>query len=445
MKTNSSSKNKIYKEEEKINSKLKWINFNRIAKETGFLEREAKKISPKNFLIGLYLMVFSPGNNTLETWASNIGILIGDTVSKQAIDKKIKKDPTNFLRKLLETVIKRTLSYNRTEIIKGFRNIFIQDSTSIKLKGNLSKYYPGNQNKYPKKKKSVLKIQTIYNLVNRSFRSFELTSFRANDQSRSKDILEFASKGDLVIRDQGYFSFEIFKKMIAIGIFFISRLRYGIAIYDSKTKKRIKLLKLLKNRSFLDKYVTMGSKNPMEVRLIALKLDPKTASERRRRARADRDRRLNHSKEYMQLLGWKILITNLQRERLSLKQIMALYAIRFRIEVIFRCWKSYFKLTDVQKINNKLTVETYIYSMLIFIILFQTEFYRYIDNIVSEEKTISLMKLSKFIANNLLLLLIAELLNTSSFKILLKQIEYYCSYQPRNDRIYYTDILLKLG
>lgn len=445
MKTNSSSKNNINKNEERIHRKLKGINFKKIAKQTGFVEREVKKISPKNFLIGFFLMVFSSGSNTLESWASKIGLLIGETVSKQAVDKRIKKDPTIFLRKILETVIKRNLNYKTDEVIKGFSNIFIHDSTSIKLNGSLCKYYPGNENMYPEIKKSVLKIQAIYNVVKRSFRNFEVTSFRDNDQSKSKDILQYAKKDDLVLRDQGYFSFDVFNSMITKGIYFISRLRFGVAVYENETLERIKLLKLLKNKSFLDQYVTIGRSNPIRVRLIALKLDHKTASERRRRAKLDRDRRLNHSKEYMNLLGWRILITNLDRERLSLNQIIDLYAIRFRIEVIFRCWKTYFKISNVQQINNKLRLQSYIYSMLIFIILFQTEFYRYVENTVTERREISVMKFSKFIANNLMLLLIAETLKECSFECILKQIDYYCCYQHRTDRLSFSDLLLKLG
>ena len=50
--------------------------------------------------------------------------------------------------------------------------------------------------------------------------------------------------------------------------------------------------------------VSKGKK--MKIRLVVVSLPPDQAAERRRKARQNKDKRLNHSKEYYELLGYSI-------------------------------------------------------------------------------------------------------------------------------------------
>jgi IS4 transposase len=70
------------------------------------------------------------------------------------------------------------------------------------------------------------------------------------------------------------------------------------------------------------------------------------------------------------LLGWAIYITNVPATRLSAQAVAQVYGLRWRIEIIFKAWKSYFALTQVPA-GSKDPVEALIYAKLIFITLFQ--------------------------------------------------------------------------
>ena len=83
----------------------------------------------------------------------------------------------------------------------------------------------------------------VYDLISNTFVHFEITPFPVNDQSKSKDILSIVRKGDLVIRDLGYFSLACFEKM-SNNISFVSRIRYGVKIFDIKTGGEINLLSI---------------------------------------------------------------------------------------------------------------------------------------------------------------------------------------------------------
>ena len=49
-------------------------------------------------------------------------------------------------------------------------------------------------------------------------------------------LYHISKKGDLIIRDPGYFVLEVFGKITDKGAFFISKLRYGIYVYDNNGK-----------------------------------------------------------------------------------------------------------------------------------------------------------------------------------------------------------------
>lgn len=259
-------------------------------------------------------------------------------------------------------------------------------------------------------------------------------------------------KGDLLIRDLGYFVLKVFKSLNKEGVYFISRLWKGVNVYSRKDERVIDLAKMLKKRGELDIEVFIGAKEKLPVRLIALPVEEKIASERRRKARANRDRRCRPSKKHLYLLGWELFITNVDKETLNPSDIAQLYFIRWRIETIFKSWKSCFRITDIPKDTNKTRVESYIYCMLIFITLFQVHFYNYcltktkMNSQVSHNREISLMRFMQYIINNLFFILqcnLSENLKEESF--LIDQINYYCHYESRCDRVNFFQKLLKLG
>ena len=282
-----------------------------------------------------------------------------------------------------------------------------------------------------------LKLQVVYDIVNECFVHFEVTPFNVNDQSKAIDIVSLSKPGDLVIRDLGYFVLESFKEMSQGKIDFISRLRYGLNIYTDNGQEPLELLKILRKKGSFNDWVRIGKKQKLKVRLVAIKLTAEQAEKRRRKAKKDRDKRLNHSKEYYELLGYNLFITNSKNEFDSPKKIQDLYGMRWRIETIFRCWKSYLYLQKLIPQNTPLTkerVDSIIYMFLIFILLFHTVFYNSIrQNLFkNEEKELSFSKLCLFISNHI------EIIITGDNENLLQMIKYYCVYDKRNDRKNYS-------
>jgi hypothetical protein len=445
MRTNSKKINN--RKESFIEQKLNKIPLEKLSKESKFSNRKPKKITAKDFLMGFFLMANNTGNKSYRNWASKIGILIKDNVSKQALWKKMHEGQIVFLKKVLSVVMKQIIGQRGNTNLKMFKDVIIEDSTHIQLNDKLYEEYPGNGNQNKTTKKAILKIQAAYSLTRRRFIRFAITSFRDNDQGYSQKILQVLKKGDLLIRDLGYFVLKVFKDLNKEGIYFISRLWKGVNLISGKDETVIDLAKMLSKRGKLDIEVFLGKEEKLPVRLIALPVEDKIANERRRKARSNRDKRCRPNKEHLYLLGWELFITNVGKEALTAQDITELYFIRWRIETIFKSWKSYFRITDLPQDANKTRVESYIYCMLIFITLFQVHFYNYcLSKTISQPGGISLMRLIEYVTSNMILILQHDLrgsLQDESF--LFNQINYYCLYESRSDRVNFYQKLSKLG
>ena len=354
-----------------IEKKLRKIPLEKLSKESKFSNRKPKKITAKNFLIGFFLMASINEVKSYRNWAIKISLLIKDNVSKQALWKKMQKTQIVFLKKVLSHIMKESIGQRRKTKLKSFKNVIIEDSTHIQLDDKLHKEYPGNGTQKSEKKNAILKIQAAYNLTKSSFIRFKIASFRNNDQGYSPKIVEVVKKGDLLIRDLGYFVLKTFKSLDKKGVYYISRLRKKVNLFSREDEQVIDLAKMLKKRGELDIEVFIGEDEKLPVRIVALPVEDNLANQRRRKAKSNRDKRCRPNKEHLYLLGWEIFVTNVEKETLNSIDIAELYFIRWRIEIIFKSWKSYLGITNLPHDTNKIRIESYIYCMLIFICYFK--------------------------------------------------------------------------
>ncbi len=224
----------------------------------------------------------------------------------------------------------------------------------------------------------------------------------------------------------------------------MSRLKYRVSLFDIDGKTPFQLLKQLRKFGSLDVDVCVGAKQKLPVRVVAQKLPEKIAAERRRKAKNHRDRRRNPSKESLMLLGWEIFICNVSRDTWSPKDVCEIYGIRWRIEIVFKAWKSHFHMGDIPK-GNSLRVLSYVYSALILVTLFHSMIFKNLS-LKAEKKSIgfiSILKLSQFFKEQLwamALLVQKDFLNT-----VLNQIVYHCIHEKRRNRTFYPEIISSLG
>ena len=423
---------------EKLSFFLKGDQLASLAIEVGFMKRLPKKLDPKSLLIGLLFRVLQ-GAHSLSSLAMTISLLKGIQVSKQAVNKRLNESAIRFLEAVLARTVTDKLQSVRKIASSAFRRILIQDSTLVRLPATLAQAFPGSKN-WTKVDFALVKIQAVYDILTEQFCWYWFSPFTVNEQAIASTILDdFIQRGDLLIRDLGYFVLDAFSSLQNRGAFFISRLKHGIGLTDLGSGKRLDLVKTLKKSPFFDRWVIAGIKKQIKVRLIAIPVDPAVAAHRRRRARRNRDRRLNPSREHLALLGWNIFILNVGAETLPTEDVATLYGIRWRMETIFKAWKSHFRLAQFPSSVSVLQVRLSLYALFILVTLFHT--FVLVPSIVPRQASISLLKLSRCFREQFW----AVTLYMFRPATLYDQISYHCSYEKRHDRLNYHQQLLSLS
>jgi hypothetical protein len=426
-----------------LEKKLQSLGINELAIQTGFVKRQPKKIDPSSLLVSFFTTFIST-NNSLSSIAVTLGLLQRKRISKQAVDKRINLPWVEFLRAFLERSLSHYIQIKRTftdgSALSVFNRVLIQDSTSIALAPKLIKQFPGTRNGIGRST-AVMKIQSVFNILAERFIMFDISPFSKNDQSASSDILKWIQPGDLVLRDLGYFVLDVFKKIHSLNAYFLSRLKHGILIFDQDGKTRFDLVRRLRKDRLLDATVCFGKKVKFSARLITIPVTDEVAASRRRKARRNRDRRMNPGKDHLFLMGWDIFITNVDCHMLPTEQIAKLYRLRWRIEILFKSWKSHFHIMNVPKASVR-RVLAYVYATLIFIVLFQTLVYiRLYNDLLNNKNQLSLFRLSKFFKEQSWAIM-------SFFREpsrLDEQILYHCIYEPRKNRLNYNQLILALS
>jgi len=409
----------------------------RIALRSGFMKRRPRKIRPSILLQALVVMTVSTAFS-MRAFAILLGLLSDNMVSKVAVFLRMKPAVIDFVREALYNSVSAT-SRLKEEIGKGefaiFRRVLLQDSTALSLPSKLAAYFPGSKNQSGKISASV-KLQTIYNALTETFVSFQLTPYRCNDQCASPSILSIIREEDLVIRDLGYSSLRVFKTIGEKKAFYLSRYSHTIALFDS-IGKRFDLLGSLKKHGALDETLLAGSEEKLPVRVVAVPVPEHIAGERRRKLLHNRDRRLNPDSTHLALLGWEIFLTNVPQKIWDAKTVCRIYGVRWRIEIIFKSWKSHFKIHAFTH-PTPTEVELLIYARLIYITLFQSCFFSQLAAFVYDTtgQHLSVLKAADFFSQRIF----TALLTGGDYQLIIQQILKHCTYEKRNKRLNYGQI-----
>ena len=281
----------------------------------------------------------------MELIASVIGLAADTTYTKQALSQRLSHDIESFLALVITALFgQRSQSVHTSQAFASFERVLVQDSTVENLPKHLAKLFPGAGNQHGHDY-AALKIQWTCDLKNSAVAQVSLSGFTRNDQAAAPDILQSARHGDLVIRDLGYLTTPVMAEMVQEQISFLTRHRHGINLYDPQSGEPLDLKAELKSCGRLDRQVLLGPER-VPVRLVALPVPEEVANLRRHRAKtsAQRRHRSPPSPAHLFLMGWNLFLTNVPASVWAPKTLVAVYRLRWRIEIIFKTWKSHLGL-----------------------------------------------------------------------------------------------------
>lgn len=369
------------------------------AKNVGFIRRNDGKLNAgtfiKAFTVGLWGCHQASLPKVVQVCES---IQEGLCITKQALHQKLKSG-AELLKEMLSEAMGYALRHSGRvqygSLLDKFKNIYVCDATHLALPDKLDQYYKGCGG--TSKSKAVLKIQTMFNLVTRSFKDIQVREGVEADKLYTEDILRILNKDDLVIQDLGYFKRDFFNDVSKKKAYYLSKIGAKTVFYEElKTpENRPVPLENIFNETaqLLDIPVCMGQdkKTRLPVRLVAVKLSADAVNERLRKAyRKNKNR--NISKAQKTLLSWNIVITNAPENKLPAQLVLELYKMRWQIELVFKAWKSHLGLRDVAY-GGKDQVDCMLYGRLIVITLMTTIFSRFYALMLNENnRELSILK-----------------------------------------------------
>lgn len=421
-----------------ISTKLEEIPIEMLAAQTNFSIHADNEITASSFVMGFFLMI-SKSHNTLSDWALEVSKLLKRVFSQSAISFKLQYRQLDFVKALLKHTLQNQIYQGGinnlgSSLLKFFPRVFLEDSMCVKLPANLAGIFPGAHSKTGQA--ATGRIQCRIELKSGTTSHLEIQSFRDNDQKFASHILHILRAGDLVIRDLGYCVLWVFRLIGFLGGFFLSRYRFNTNIYDPDTGEQIDLIKKLRKanknkQNTFELDILIGKKEQLPVRLIAIKVPQNIAQHRRRKASKNRNKKANHSKEYMEFLGWTIFITNVAPEVWTPQEMLQVYGFRWRIEIVFKAWKSQFKFEKLFKHKQKLSpprAEITLCLLLIWITLFFVRLFNFFLSQVyqGKQKFVSILKFAKFFKDHF-----GQLISCPDWDFYIELVAKYCVYDKR--------------
>lgn len=405
-----------------------------MAVETGFMKRPPKKIEPSMF-VSLMCLESQKGSPSYNDIASRFEAVHKIAPSKQAIWKRTNESCVLFFQAVLEKIIESRLTKFEMEKMKinsNYKRVLIQDSTIIKLPFTLHKIFSGVSN--ASTTVCNARIQGTYDLLSGKFIAFSIDSYSKNDVSVAAELR--LQKGDLVLRDRGYFSYNEVERHIDEGAAFINRHKFKNKILNSISHKVVDLTKLLKRERSIDMEVCLNNASKTKVRFIATPVSEEIANERRMKAKKEMKGK-KPSAELLWQMSWTIFITSIPKNKADMKRIFLIYSLRWRIEIIFKTWKSYMQFDKVHNVSEH-QLRTLLIARFIIIVICAKNIFNPLYHKINKKykKIISFMKLQKYLMINPekiieILSLKNNNLNPQKIKSLYEALIRYCTYDQR--------------
>jgi len=412
-----------------IRHRLDLLPAESLARAAGFLKRSPRKI-PIPALLAALIALGSETVLSLERIAQVIGLAANRSYSKQAFHQRLSARIEGFLTRVAAALLQSTATPpDPSGWLTRFPRVLLQDSTCEPLPKHLADAFPGSKNQR-RRKSGTLKLQFITELLGGSVLHWALSGFTRNDQAASVDILPIAQPGDLILRDLGFFSLKVFRGLDQLGAYFLSRCKQGLNFYDPLSGKKLALIQLLKNHPRWDGWVLVGEEK-VRLRLVIEPVSDAVANERRRRAHLNRDRRLNPGKETLFLMGWNLFLTNVPAKVWPPKALFWVYRLRWRIEILFKSWKSHLRFVEFNQ-RNELMVRLSVLTKLLFCLL-TANLSDTLESLCGQQRQVSLLRVAR-VMGQCACLFAAALLRLTPAQWLAHQVREHLFYEKRPDR-----------
>ncbi len=292
------------------------------------------------------------GLRSTAAWAASIGLV---DISNVALLYRLRQ-----CGNWLSMLIGQALALGAPEASRG-RLIRLIDATTVPKAGRLAKT-----------KNRLWRVHSAFDLPGERFGFFELT-----DQQGGETLDRIpAVAGEIRIADRAYLQPDRMAVVLDAGADIIVRAGWKNARWRDAAGAPVDLLAVFRagaTSGLIDQPVWIARKSgaPLRLRLVGVK-KPAGACEAARRKARQASRKGGHqiSKGTLAAAEWVIIITSLQPDGFSAADILALYRLRWRIELGFKRLKSLIGLKGPPGRDER-SARAYVLAHLLMILLLE--------------------------------------------------------------------------
>lgn len=236
-----------------------------LAQKTSLVMRKTSKLKGSDFFQLMTGEFFDDAMISVEGLCARLKEINPEAdMSPQALQQRIVNDKSiAFMKAVFEKVcqdyLAPVIAKTNLSIFEFFDHVYIQDSTQIELNEHLAEHFKGSGGGASK---SSLKIDLLFELKQFVIAKLLLSKGTMPDQNRAGSVFDVLKRGDLIIRDLGYFVIESFQQIADHGAYYLSRYKHKVTVYLNNQGKAesIKLLDYLKK--------AMSSNNVLEMAIF---------------------------------------------------------------------------------------------------------------------------------------------------------------------------------
>lgn len=313
-------------------------------------------------------------NYSLNAQCIDIEQSHGINVSRQGLSERFNDRSVQYIKAVLRSLL---IDCN-VKIGEGWLNLFnrirIKDSTRFVLPDKYKEEMPAFGGT---SSKAGACIQYEFDIKSGSILDLNITPANRPDSADTKETKDNIAPNDLVLRDLGYFSIDVIKNFIDKGAFLISKLNVKTFVYEKKNGNYIKLdfarlyKWMLKNKIDRDdRLVFIGSETKLPMRVI-IELVSNDIYVKRIQKIKEYNKRKGHTTtdDYVNRSRFNIIITNIAQELVPSSGIVAIYHVRWQVELVFKIWKSTFMINKTSNVNYTRWL-CLLYAKLVLIIIY---------------------------------------------------------------------------
>jgi hypothetical protein len=262
------------------------------------------------------------GLRSTAAWATSVGLV---DISNVALLYRLRQCGDWFAM-----LVGQMLAEAAPQASRG-RMIRIIDATTVPKKGLDAR-----------KNNKLWRIHSAFDLPQERFGHFELTDQQAGETLDRIPVIA----GEIRLADRAYVQPDRMATLLKAGADFVIRAGWKSARWLDGEGDEFDLVAELRKaagRGLIDRPIWIKRKRgaPLALRLVAVRKPAQAAVDARRKARRGAQRGGHQlSKKTLDAADWVIMVTSLKRKDFATADVLALYRLRWRIELGFKRLKS---------------------------------------------------------------------------------------------------------